>query len=36
MESILVMGEVGEEARLLVLVETYIPHQTTEIKEIKY
>ena len=35
MESILVVGEVGEEAGLLMLVETYIPHQTTEIKKIK-
>eukprot|EP00439_Symbiodinium_sp_Y106_P033674 s6904_g4.t1 len=36
MEPILVMREVGEEARLLVLVETKVPHQTTEIKKVEY
>ena len=36
MEPILVMREVGEEARLLMLVEANVPHQTTEIKKVEY
>ena len=30
------MREVGEEARLLMPVETNVPHQTTEIKKVEY
>ena len=36
MEPILVMRKVGEEARLLMLVETNVPHKTTEIEKVEY
>ena len=36
MEPIFVMREVGEETRLLMLVETNVPHKTTEIKKVEY
>ena len=36
MKPILVMREVGEEARLLVSVEANVPDKTTEFKKIKH